>query len=185
MRSTRAEALASIFDVEAGFQKDKLDRGNWHEGVLVGTNRGIAAPTLADWLGRAPTRRDMLDLSAPIARKILEAKYMKTIRYDELPAGLDYALLDFAVNSGPGRAVKKLQTILRVKADGIMGGMTLNALKRWDIGFVIMELSASRLRYLHRLANWRRFGKGWTIRVKSVRDKALGMVTKYGRIEIE
>ena len=182
MLRTIEVAIASIFDVEAGFQKDKLDVGNWYEGRLVGTNHGISAPTLADWLGRPPTRRDMLDLTTPVAEKILTAKYLETIRYDELPAGLDYALLDFAVNSGPARAVKKLQTILRVKADGIVGGMTLHAIKRWDIGYVIMELSNARLRYLHRLANWRRFGKGWTIRVKSVRDKALGMVSKYKTI---
>ena len=179
MRSTRATALASIFDVEAGFQKDKLDRGNWHEGVLIGTNRGIAAPTLADWLGRPPTRRDMLDLTAPIAQKILEAKYLETIRYDDLPAGLDYALLDFSVNSGPSRAVKKLQTILRVKSDGLMGGMTLNAIKRMRTPYIILELTASRLRYLHRLAKWRRFGKGWTERVKNVQTVALGLVSKH------
>ena len=175
MLRTIEVAIASIFDVEAGFQKDKLDVGNWYEGRLVGTNHGISAPTLADWLGRPPTRRDMLDLTTPVAEKILKAKYLETIRYDDLPAGLDYALLDFAVNSGPARAVKALQKTLRVKADGIMGGMTLRALKRWKIDYVIMELSASRLRFLHRLPNWRRFGKGWTIRVKDVTNKALSL----------
>jgi len=51
-------------------------------------------------------------------------------RGDDLPGGLDLAVFDFAVNSGPARAVKTLQRIVGVPADGVMGAMTLDAVRR-------------------------------------------------------
>ena len=104
-RNTLEYSLNKIFDVEAGYQAIRADKGNWYRGQLIGTNRGIAAPTLAAWIGEAPTTTRMRNLSAKTARDILEARYAMPIYYDALPAGLDYALLDFAVNSGPRRAI--------------------------------------------------------------------------------
>jgi hypothetical protein len=48
------------------------------------------------------------------ATKRCEQKYGKPIRFDDLPAGVDYAVLDFAINSGPSRAVTYLQKVLKM-----------------------------------------------------------------------
>lgn len=47
-----------------------------------------------------------------------------------LPVGLDYAVFDYAVNSGPAQAARDLQRVLGVKPDGIIGAMTLAAAQK-------------------------------------------------------
>ena len=47
------------------------------------------------------------------------------MHFDELVAGLDWALMDWAVNSGPGRRAKALQKILGAKQDDAIGPKTL------------------------------------------------------------
>ncbi len=178
MRKTLDFALNKIFSVEAGYQDNRVDKGNWYKGQLIGTNRGIAAPTLAAWIGEAPTPTRMRNLSAKTARAILEARYAMPIYYDQLPAGLDYALLDFAVNSGPRRAIKELQQSMQeVKADGVMGGMTLKAILKYDPKGLIRALASQRLSFLKNLSNYWKFGKGWKRRVNTVTHEAIKITT--------
>ena len=58
---------------------------------------------------------------------IYRARYWDAVAGDELPEGLDLAVFDFAVNSGPVRAVAYLQAALGVAQDGIVGPVTLGA----------------------------------------------------------
>ena len=46
-----------------------------------------------------------------------------------VPSGLDYAVADWSVNSGPARAVKELQKLVKVTPDGVMGAKTLAAVE--------------------------------------------------------
>ena len=46
------------------------------------------------------------------------------MHFDELVAGLDWAMLDWAVNSEPGRVAKALQKILGTKQDHAIGPKT-------------------------------------------------------------
>ena len=46
------------------------------------------------------------------AAKIYRARYWDALRCDELPAGLDYAVFDYGVNSGIGRAAKVMARLL-------------------------------------------------------------------------
>lgn len=180
MRKTLKYALAEIFDVEAGYQRQAADRGNWYKGRLIGTNRGITPATLAAWTGETPTIASVKAITASTARKILEGRYATTIRYNDLPAGLDFALLDFAVNSGPSRAVKELQQVLGVKTDGLMGGITLKVIARHDVLSLIRKLGEERLRFMKNLSNWWKYGKGWSIRVRKVTDLARTLALTTG-----
>lgn len=162
-----------------------LDLVLYHEGGYVdnphdpggATNMGITLSTLRAWRGRDVTKGDVLDLTKTEAGRIYKAKYWDNIRGDELPAGLDYAMFDFAVNSGIRRAAKFLQRLLGVKADGILGPMTLRALTHSSrsVEWLIAHLCQRRLSWLHRLGSFRYFGKGWTRRVRGVQQKALEM----------
>lgn len=97
---------------------------------------------------------------------IYHIQYWSVIWGDLLPHGLDYALYDFAVNSGPSRAVKFLQELLRVPVDGVMGNVTYSAILGVnDMRSLIIELCLKRWAWLKRLRHWKTFGTGWTRRV--------------------
>ena len=93
---------------------------------------------------------------------------------DDLPAGLDYAMFDFAVNSGVRLAVRKLQGILAATVDGAMGPKTLAAVQSYVNTYGLTELidylCRERMRFLKALDTFPTFGKGWTARVMGKKD---------------
>ena len=57
--------------------------------------------------------------------------YWDRVKADQLPEGLDLCVFDWAVNSGTGRAAKKLQAMIGTTVDGGIGSNTLRALKMY------------------------------------------------------
>ena len=173
-----ARALKLVGLSEGGYTNHPLDKGNWYEGKNVGTNHGISAPVLARWRGYAPTVRGMRALTKTEANEIYKARYWDTVHGDYLSMGLDYAVFDYAVNSGTRRAIKALQRVVGAEPDGLFGGMTMNAIKRHHSKTIINRLMDRRLSCLQRITGpkgWRTFGKGWARRVNRVREDALNM----------
>ena len=58
---------------------------------------------------------------------IYRAEYWNAIRGDDLPPGLDLVAFDAAVNSGPSRGARWLQTAVSANADGKIGPATIAA----------------------------------------------------------
>jgi lysozyme family protein len=90
---------------------------------------------LAAWRKVVPwTRLDKSEVRALAraeAAAIYKSLYWDGCNGDALPAGLDLMLFDFAVNSGPVKAIKTLQGVLKVRADGLVGPLTLAARAAW------------------------------------------------------
>jgi lysozyme family protein len=137
------------------------------------TKYGITIGTLSSWRGRQVSKAEVRALTIHEAARILEVRYWKPVKADALPQGVDYALFDFAINSGPSRAVKHLQNVLGVKMDGIVGPDTLRAAGGREPAAIITQLCDARVAFLRGLSAWRTFGKGWTARVAKVRATAL------------
>ena len=99
-----------------------------------------------------------------------------------MPAGLDYAVFDYAVNSGVSKAVKDLQRELGVKVDGICGTDTQQAAMAVnDLDDLITRYCERRLAFMKSLKTWKTFGKGWQRRVMG---STLGFqVDDYGVID--
>ena len=86
---------------EGGYQIDPRDDGNYYGGVLIGTNWGVSAPTFAAYLGRAPLKAEMQNMSRALAEKILKAAYWTRNHFDALKnQSLATLLYDGAVNQG-------------------------------------------------------------------------------------
>lgn len=102
--------------------------------------------------------------------------YWNKVRGDQLPAGIDYSVFDFGVNSGPATAVRKLQEIVGTTPDGIVGNQTLAAVANKSQPDLIKGYSAARLSYLKQVPRWARYGNGWTARVNRVMHKSLELV---------
>lgn len=107
---------------------------------------------------------------------IYRAQYWDEVRGDQLAPGLDYCLFDYAVNSGPKRAIKDLQRALGVKVDGHFGVVTFATARGVnDVAGLVEKICAIRLSFLGRLRTWNVFGKGWARRVNGVRREAIAM----------
>jgi lysozyme family protein len=103
--------------------------------------------------------------------------YWDKIKGDQLPAGVDYAAYDLAVNSGVGRASKYLQEIAGVPADGVLGPKSMGAIRECAPQELADALCDKRLDFLKRLPTFETFGKGWSRRVAEVKEKAMSMTT--------
>ncbi|WP_286298233.1 hypothetical protein [Aminobacter sp. SS-2016] len=91
------------------------------------------------------------------------------------PTASTYAVFDFVVNSGPGRAAKYPQGVVGVVQDGRIGPATIAATKTAMRATVINDLCDKRMAFLRSLKTLPSFGKDWTDRVFGVRDAALKM----------
>ncbi|AWB20838.1 hypothetical protein DA075_07865 [Methylobacterium currus] len=165
--TTFERALSLVLIHEGGWSDDPADPGG-------ATNLGVTIGTLSLWLGRPATRAEVRALTPASVAPLYRRRFWDAIQGDALPAGLDYALFDFAVNSGPKRAVIGLQRVLGLADDGRLGPVTLAALESRDGPGLIDALSDGRLSFLRALSTWPRFGRGWARRVEEVRAAALG-----------
>ncbi|MDB5614089.1 MAG: hypothetical protein JWQ22_1742 [Devosia sp.] len=162
-----------------------LDAVLLHEGGYVNhpadpggaTNLGITHKTLARWRQVSPwwalPKSEVQALQRVEAARIYRSSYWDRIQGGQLPPGIDLALFDFAVNSGPDRAIRMLQAELDVAVDGQIGPLTLDAIGRRAAGGLINAFCDRRLAFLNRVSTFATFGKGWTNRVAAVRKAAL------------
>lgn len=97
------DAHAYIAESEGGFQQMTNDTGNYVDGVLIGTNYGISAPTLKAFLGRTPTMEDMKNLTYQEAVSIYLDRYWNRIIGNEIKnQSVALLIYDGAVNQGRG-----------------------------------------------------------------------------------
>jgi lysozyme family protein len=135
--------------------------------------KGVTLANFRRYVKANATRADLRKISDEQIATVYRKFYWDAVAGAELPDGIDYAVFDFAVNSGPGRAAKYLQAVVGATEDGRIGPATLGAVKARPAGVVIDGLCDARLAFLKRLSTWPTFRRGWSDRVGSVRAEAL------------
>jgi lysozyme family protein len=140
------------------------------------TMQGITLANYRRFVKPNATKADLRKITPEVVAQVYRQQYWEPIRGDDLPAGLDFAMFDYAVNSGTGRAPKVLQRILGVPVDGKIGPKTLAAIKNHSVNSLIDALCDERMAFLRRLKTFPTFGRGWTRRVSEVRAKAKRML---------
>ena len=162
--------LDEVLRHEGGFVNHPSDPGG-------ATNLGITRKTLARWRNVSPWWALSVDevktLGRAEAAGIYRSRYWERANAGKLPPGLDLAVFDFAVNSGPDRAIKLLQRELGVVADGWIGPLTLEAIGSRNAAALVNALCDRRMDFLTRLSTFASFGKGWSARVAAIRKSAL------------
>lgn len=167
-------ALPLVLKHEGGFVNHPRDPGG-------PTNKGVTLATFRAYVKPNGTVEDLKNITDEQVATVYYRHYWAAVNAPALPSGLDYAVFDFAVNSGPSRAAKYLQAILGVEQDGRVGPKTIAAAKAKDTRAVINGLCDARLAFLKRITSggkrlWDTFGRGWERRVSEVRRDALLMV---------
>ena len=163
-----AQALTAVLRYEGGYVDHPSDPGG-------ATNLGVTRATLARWRGRAVSKAEVRALTMTEAAKIYRALYWDEIAGDALPAGLDFAVFDYCVNSGPSRAAKTLQVVAGVVADGRIGPITLSTLSAKSSTALIIAYCRKRMSFLESLRTFAVFGRGWRRRVRETEALALKM----------
>lgn len=162
-------AIKHVLKSEGGYSNHAADPGSH-------TNRGITIFTLSDWLGRQATVEEVKNLNERDAIEIYRKNYWSAMRCDDLPAGLDFSVMDMGVNAGPGRAGKMLQGIIKATQDGQIGPMTIAAVNGYDNDIrLISEFYEARIAYYKSLKTWDTFGRGWERRAKECLQASLEM----------
>lgn len=169
MREYYAESLAEVLKHEGGFVNHVKDPGGM-------TNLGVTKATWEEWVGHPVDEKAMRALKPADVATMYKRKFWDKIAGDELPVGIDYCVFDAAVNSGPGRASKWLQSVIGVEVDGSIGPKTLAAVKSFNPEQFISDYCKRRLSFMQDLPTWATFGKGWTKRVTEVEQTALKML---------
>jgi lysozyme family protein len=169
--STFDEALRRLLAHEGGYTNHPSDPGG-------PTNFGITIHDYRKYAKPHATAADVRAMKIEQAKAIYRAKYWNAMRCDELPAGVDYCVFDYGVNSGTGRAPKVLQRVVGVRDDGMIGPVTVAAVRARDPKAVVTAICDERLAFLQRLRTWPVFGKGWSRRVAEVRSVGMRMATE-------
>jgi lysozyme family protein len=165
MKENYAQALKQVLKYEGGKVDDPRDPGGR-------TAYGITQDTYDAWRKKQGLpNADVFTISQTEVAAIYKYEYWDAICGDDLPSGVDFAVMDFAVNSGVSKAAKTLQSVVGVTQDGQIGPQTIQAAK----DYVAMAVTNKRLAFMQSLSIWSTFGKGWAARIADVKNQIIAL----------
>ena len=165
MKDNFDECLKMLLHHEGGYVNHPKDPGGE-------TNLGVTKRVYEKWGGT----KDMKDLTVEDVAPIYKKEYWDRCKCDDLPSGLDWAVFDWAVNSGTGRAAKAVQKICGASQDGAIGPKTLALVEGQSPHYMIEQFGKIRQEFYESLKTFDTFGKGWTRRNKETTEKAMKMM---------
>ena len=168
MKDNFDTSLEMLLKHEGGFVDHPKDPGGM-------TNLGVTKAVYEKVMGREVTEQEMRDLTAEDVGPIYKALYWDKCSCDTLPPGVDWAVFDWAVNSGPSRASKALQRAVGASPDGAIGPKTLAQVQNTQPHEIIEMMTQEREIFYRALSTFDTFGKGWLRRNNETREAALEM----------
>ena len=151
------KAIEYVLEHEGGYVDDPTDRGGE-------TNYGISK--------RAYPEVDIKHLTKSEAINIYKIDYWIKGKCDKLPFSLQYAHFDACVNLGIHGANKVLQTASNVKADGIIGSMTIKAVKDISIELYIIHRLYKYCQIVRHNNSQAKYIGGWSNRMMTILDRS-------------
>jgi lysozyme family protein len=172
-------AQGLVKTAEAGYSDDRGDTGNWitipgHGQRFVGTNHGISAPILHEYLGRYPKKEDMINLSYETALKIYKSKYWNEQNLSEFSnQSVANIIYDGCVNQGQSAMREIVRDAYRINGIDIGDNSPfakssiskINKINQQKLFDTVKELRESRYR---EAATWDRHGDGWLNRLNGI-----------------
>lgn len=131
-----------LLSKEGGYVNDPTDRG-------AETNKGLTIAVFKEnaqkLLGIAPTSANLKALTDKQASILYKALYWDRINGDKINnQSIANFIFDWAVNSGVGIASKKVQGLLGIPADGVIGDFTVSKINSASQEKLFNDLKESR-----------------------------------------
>jgi Glycosyl hydrolase 108 len=145
---TYDEALRRLLAHEGGYTNHPSDPGG-------PTNFGITIYDYRKYVKPNATAADVRAMTVGEAKAIYRKRYWDAQRCDELPAGVDYSVFDYGVNSGIGRSGKVLRRVVGLPDNThVVTDEVLRAVARRDPNAPVVAINDERLAFLKRLKTW-------------------------------
>ena len=144
------EAFRILIGHEGGYTDGKGDPGGE-------TKYGISK--------RSYPHIDIKNLTLDGAKAIYLNDFWLAPDIGALPERIRFDMFDAGVNHGPGQAARFLQRAVGVADDGVIGPVTMEAVRAHNPENLVARFNGERLMFFTKLKNWPLAGKGWARRV--------------------
>lgn len=183
MRYNEKASLDYVFKDEGGYAERNTEGGG-------AVNMGITFTVFVAWRQAKgiphSTFADLKAMTREEAADIYRAHFLSSIHFDDMPSGVDYVVLNAAIQGGVTGSIKLLQTALKLKpVDGHYGLVTRWAATHRRASDLINWLCAEQLAKYKTFKRFtdpykegatRTWGDIWTARIKLVNKRAQAMV---------
>lgn len=150
---------------EGGYVNDKNDKGG-------PTNRGITLSTFRAYFGNNKTINDLKNMSNTQWLYIFKQGFYDKIKCSEVKnENIQLIWCDWFWGSGSW-GIKKVQTIVGVEDDGIVGEKTIEAINKYNPKDLFNKIKASRIAFYYAIVknnpSQKKFLNGWLNRVNDI-----------------
>ena len=164
----------TLLKLEGGLVNDPLDKGGL-------TKYGI---TLKEWIRAGYDKdgdgkigpSDLKAITPEDAKPFYKKNYWDLVSGDKIDSqSIAEFICDWGVNSGTITAIKKMQEVIKIASDGIIGTNTLKLLNTGDKQFIFNNLKSRREQFYRNIVNanpsQEKFLEGWLARNNSFKFK--------------
>lgn len=151
---------------EGGYSNDPVDRGG-------ATNKGITIATFRHYCGANATIEQLKALTDEQWMHIFLCGFWNPFKADNIAnQSVANICVDWAWASGTGTAIRQVQSLLGVTADGVVGAQTLAAINKANQRHLFAKIKSARLRFVDAIVRrdpkQKKFINGWKKRINSL-----------------
>lgn len=193
MESNYSVIMQHVAFHEGGYVNNPKDPGG-------ATNKGVIQRVYDSYRrAKGQLARNVKVIDPTEVAEIYRTRYWNLINGGKLPSGIDYCVMDGAVNSGVSQSGKWLQRAINqqktnqsaINIDGEIGPTTIDRSDDYNPEVLIDAICDERLTFMkvirHKKTNallWATFGPGWLNRIEGYKDrtgKRIGGVRQWSK----
>jgi lysozyme family protein len=155
-----------ILKWEGGFANHPNDKGG-------ATNKGITIATFRHFFGSGATVEQLKAMTDEQWETVFRKGFWNPFKGNEIKnQSIANICVDWAWGSGATTAIKQVQRLLGVAADGVVGNITLGAINNAEPEKLFEKIKSARLAFVEAIvkrdASQQVFLKGWRNRINSI-----------------